>query len=148
MASKIYGPRKRRTRQHVIADQAVHHVEGFILDEGHTAERYFYDYGYDLVMTTYDERGYFEPNVLYFQVKASETLQVVQGDYVCDIEVRDYNLWMYEKMPVILVLYDASTHPRGKPIGLISSVSSTTISCADPANAPSGCACVYPPAKG
>jgi hypothetical protein len=108
MATKIFGPRKRRTRQHVIADQSVHYVEGFILDEGHTAERYFYDYGYDLVMTTYDERGYVEPNVLYFQVKASESLQVVGGDYVCDIEVRDYNLWMAERMPVILVLYAAS----------------------------------------
>jgi hypothetical protein len=30
MASSI-GPRKRRTRQHVIADLSVHYVEGFIL---------------------------------------------------------------------------------------------------------------------
>jgi hypothetical protein len=37
MARKIIGPRKQRTRQHVIADQSVNHVERFIIDEGHTA---------------------------------------------------------------------------------------------------------------
>lgn len=37
---KIFGPHKRRTRQHVIADLGTHHVEGFILEEGHTAERF------------------------------------------------------------------------------------------------------------
>jgi hypothetical protein len=37
MASQIRGPRKQRTRQHVIADLSVHYVEGFILEEGHTA---------------------------------------------------------------------------------------------------------------
>jgi hypothetical protein len=49
MATKIFGP---RTRQHVIADQGVHHVEGFIIDEGHTAAEVYRDYGYDLVMST------------------------------------------------------------------------------------------------
>jgi hypothetical protein len=47
MAKSFLGPRKQRTRQHVIADQSVHHVEGFILDEGHTAQRVDRDYGYD-----------------------------------------------------------------------------------------------------
>lgn len=107
MSTKIFGPRKRRTRQHVIADQSVHCVEGFILDEGHTAQRFLHDYGYDLVMRTYDERGYVEPDVVFFQIKASERLEVVGGDYFFDAEVRDYNLWIAEKMPVILVLYDA-----------------------------------------
>jgi hypothetical protein len=37
MASQVLGPRKRRTRQHVIADLSIHHVERFILEEGHTA---------------------------------------------------------------------------------------------------------------
>ena len=41
------GPRKQRTRQHVIADQSVNHVERFIIDEGHTAQRLEKDYGYD-----------------------------------------------------------------------------------------------------
>ncbi len=67
MASKIFGPRKRRTRQHVIADLAVHHVEGFILEDGHTAEWTYHDYGYDLVMRTFDENGYAEPDEVYFR---------------------------------------------------------------------------------
>src|SRR5262249_26023934 len=101
MKSKIYGPRKRRTRQHVIADLAVHHVEGFILEEGHTAERTSYDYGYDLVMTTYDQHGCVEPDLIFLQIKATEQLRQVRGGYVFDLDVRDYNRWMCEKMIVI-----------------------------------------------
>jgi hypothetical protein len=108
MESKIFGPRKRRTRQHVIADQSINHLERFILDEGHTAQRLGSDYGYDLVLSTYDELGYIEPDSMYFQVKAAETLKVVGADYAYDIDIRDYNLWMSEKMLVVLILFDAS----------------------------------------
>jgi hypothetical protein len=108
MASPIPGPRKRRTRQHVIADLAVHHVERFILEEGHTAQRLGSDYGYDLVMWTFDEQGYVEPGATYFQIKATETLEQRGKDYSYDLDIRDFNLWMLEKPPVILVLYDAS----------------------------------------
>ena len=38
MASQNFGPRKKLTRQHVIADLSVHYVMGFILEEGHTAQ--------------------------------------------------------------------------------------------------------------
>jgi len=61
MVKGIFVPRKQRTRQHVIADLSVHHVEGFILEEGHTAQRLSSDYGYDLILWTFDERGYPEP---------------------------------------------------------------------------------------
>jgi hypothetical protein len=108
MASKIFGPRKRRTRQHVIADLAVHHVVGLILEEGHTAERTWHDYGYDLVMRTYDSRGFAEPDVVFFQIKASEQLEEIRGCYYHDLDIRNSNLWMYEKLPVILVVYDAA----------------------------------------
>ena len=108
MASKIFGPHKQRTRGHVIADLSVHHLEGFILQEGHAAQRLASDYGYDLVLWTFDEQGYIEPDEVYFQVKATETLQVADSDYVFDLDIRDYNLWMLDKAPVILVLYDAS----------------------------------------
>jgi hypothetical protein len=43
-----------------------------------------------------------------FQLKAAETLQPVGSDYVFDLDIRDYNVWLVEKMPVILVLFDAS----------------------------------------
>lgn len=107
MARQFLGPRKQRTRQHVIADQSIHYVEGFVLDEGHTVQRLEPDYGYDLLLFTYDEQGYIESGILLIQLKAAETLQAVGSDYVFDLDIRDYNLWMGEEAPVILILYDA-----------------------------------------
>jgi hypothetical protein len=101
------GPRKQRTRQHIIADLSIHHVERFILEAGHTAQRLGSDYGYDLLVTTFDEHGFVEPGSIYFQFKAMETLKASGTDYVYDLDVRDYNLWIREKMPVIFVLFDA-----------------------------------------
>src|SRR5438876_6756241 len=100
-------PRKQRTRQHVIADQSFNYVERFIIDEGHTAQRIEKDYGYDLLVFTYDEQGYSEPDFLSLQLKAAESLPAVGSDYVFDVDIRDYNLWMLERMPVMLILFDA-----------------------------------------
>ena len=65
------------------------------------------DYGYDLMMWTFDGYGYVEPGVGSFQLKAMERLQMIGTDCVFDLDIRDYNLWTQEDMPVILVLYDA-----------------------------------------
>ncbi len=108
MARKTIGPRKQRTRQHVIADQSVNHVERFIIDEGHTAQRLEKDYGYDLLLFTFDEQGYAEPGLVRLQLKASASLRSVRSSYVFDLDIRDYNLWMVEEFPVFLVLFDAS----------------------------------------
>src|SRR5260370_24782832 len=99
MVNPILGPRKQRTRQHVIADLSGHHVEGFILEEGHTAQRLGSDYGYDLILRTFDEHGYIEPGAIYFQFKAMETLSESGSDYVFDLDIRDYDLWMREEAP-------------------------------------------------
>jgi hypothetical protein len=101
-------PRKQRTRQHVIADQSANHVERFIIDEGHTAQHWAHDYGCDLTLITYDERGYVEPGSISIQLKATETLEETGDDYVFDIDVRDYRLWMLELMPVYLILFGAA----------------------------------------
>jgi hypothetical protein len=108
MVNQVFGPRKQRTRQHVIADLSVHHVEGFILEGGHTAQRLGSDYGYDLIVRTFDGRGYIEPGAIYFQFKAMETLAESGQDYVYDVDIRDYNLWTREEPPVILILFDAT----------------------------------------
>jgi hypothetical protein len=108
MASQILGPRKQRTRQHVIADLSVHHVERFILEEGHTAQRLSSDYSYDLLLRTFDEQGYTEPGLVYIQVKAAESLQSVGSDYVFNVDIRDYHLWHQEETPVILILFDSA----------------------------------------
>lgn len=108
MAGELPGPRKQRTRQHVIADLSVHHVERFILEAGHTAQRLGSDYGYDLLVSTFDDQGYVEPGSIYLQLKAMETLNAGQTDYLYDLDIRDYNLWIRERMPVVLILFDAS----------------------------------------
>jgi len=107
MANKIFGPHKRRTRAHVIADLSVHHVEGFILEEGHTVQRVDGGYSYDLILWTFDEQGYVEPDEAYLQLKAAESLQVSGSHYVYDLDIRDYNLWMRDTTPVFLILFDA-----------------------------------------
>jgi Domain of unknown function (DUF4365) len=108
MASQILGPRKKRTRQHVIADLSVHYVEGFVLEEGHTAQRLISYYSYDLLVRTFGKEGYAEPGFLYIQLKAAESLEAVGVDCSFDIDIRDYNLWIREEMPVILILFDAA----------------------------------------
>ncbi len=107
MRSRIAGPRKQRTRQHVIASQSVNYVERFIIDEGHTAQRFEQDYGYDLIVFTYDSSGYAEEGSLYIQLKASEALKTTGADFVFDLNLRDYDRWKSEPMPVILILFDA-----------------------------------------
>jgi hypothetical protein len=108
MTGKIFGPRRQRTRAHVIADQSLNHVERFIIDEGHTAQRLEKDYGYDLFLFTYDKQGYVEPGLVCLQLKAGESLQAIGSNYVFDVDIRDYNLWMLEETPVILILFEAS----------------------------------------
>jgi hypothetical protein len=107
MPRPILNPRKKRTRDHVIADLSVNHLERFILEGGHTTQVWFHDYGYDLSMTTYDENGQVEPGPAHFQLKASESLSASSRGFSFDIDVRDYNLWQSERMPVYLILHDA-----------------------------------------
>jgi hypothetical protein len=109
MAARYSTPRKRRTRQHVIAAQSVNYIERFIVDAGHVALRVEGDYGYDLHVSTFDEEGYGEPGLVYLQLKATDAPRVASSGtaYVYDLAVKDYNLWIDENMPVLLVLFDA-----------------------------------------
>lgn len=92
----------------MIAAQSVDYVERFIFDAGHTVQRVEYDYGYDLLVSTFDEEGYEEPGLVYVQVKASEKLNALSGARIgFDIAIKDLNLWVGELMPVVLVVYDA-----------------------------------------
>lgn len=107
MAKVPSNERKRRTRQHVIADQSVNHVERYVLDEGHVTHRVATDYGYDLILMTFDEQGYTEPGAVFLQLKASDALTVSGQNYAHDLDIRDYNLWKAEPQPVVLILFDA-----------------------------------------
>jgi hypothetical protein len=108
MAMQPVRPRKQRTRQHVIADLSVNHVERIMLEAGHAALRLTTDYGYDIAMTTFDPEGFTEPGLVLFQLKASDNLSPSGEFYSYDLDIRDYNLWRVEDMPVILILYDAT----------------------------------------
>lgn len=90
------------------AAQSVNYVERFIIDEGHTAERLANDYGYDLVLYTYDEEGYAEEGAVYLQLKVSENLKASADNFVFAMDLRDYRRWTRELMPVILILFDAT----------------------------------------
>src|SRR5439155_12309707 len=62
----------------------------------------------DLLMLTYNERGEVENGHVLFQVKATDSLQVLRdgGSIAFRVEVADLKLWQEEWMPVILVVYD------------------------------------------
>lgn len=52
--------RKRRTRNHIIADLSANHVEKHVLHCGFTVERMVHDYGVDLLLYTYSPEGEIE----------------------------------------------------------------------------------------
>jgi hypothetical protein len=101
--------RKRRTREHIIADLSAHHVEGHILRCGFPAERVVHDYGVDLYMTTYTSHGEVENDFVLFQIKATDRLKRTsdRSAVVFRLERADLDWWLVETFPVILVIYDA-----------------------------------------
>lgn len=101
--------RKRRTREHVIADLSANHVERHALLCGFAVERIRQDYGIDLQVQTFDRRGEIENGRLLFQLKATDHLKVVAGGSAvsCRVQRADLGFWLGELMPVLLVLYDA-----------------------------------------
>jgi hypothetical protein len=101
--------RKKRTREHVIADLSLNYVERRVLLCGHTLEEMRHDYGLDLAMYTYSAEGLVEPGLVHFQVKATDRLELRSGGEQVALRVawRDLEHWAIETAPVILVLYDA-----------------------------------------
>lgn len=99
---------KTRTRQHVIADLAVNHLERQMLLCGFTGQRVQHDYGYDFTGATFDEHGQVEGGVIFFQVKATDHLPLLKDGQTISwpISRRDVKLWLTEAYPVVLVLYD------------------------------------------
>lgn len=99
---------KRRTRQHIIADLGINHVERHALLAGFTVERVAHDYGVDMFLTTYDRNGEVEPGYVYLQVKATDHLIRLASQRISfPVSERDLKLWRSEFHPMILVLYDA-----------------------------------------
>jgi len=102
-------PRKRRTREHVIADLSVNHVERQVLLCGFTVERRWHDYGFDLFMNTYDRNGELESGEVHFQLKATDQLRLTSNGQAVLFRVAraDLRTWLDVTMPMIVVVYDA-----------------------------------------
>jgi hypothetical protein len=102
--------KKRRTREHIIADLAVNHVERFVLRCGFTMQRIVHDYGLDGSVITHNSREEVENGLIWFQLKATDHVQEVGAGTAIAVRVhrRDLVYWLGEQYPVILVLYDAS----------------------------------------
>src|SRR5436190_18242411 len=89
--------RKRRTREHVIADLSLHHVEGLALKCGYSVQRLVPDYGYDLWLATYNEVGEAEDSYVLLQLKASDSLRqyelAEEEVFSFPVSAKDYRRW-------------------------------------------------------
>lgn len=101
--------RKRRTREHVLADLSVNYVEKQALLCGFGVDRVRLDYGIDLMVQTFNRRGEVENGWIPFQLKGTDRIKLVGGGSAvsCRIERADLRHWLNERQPVILTLYDA-----------------------------------------
>jgi hypothetical protein len=95
----------------VLAELGVNFVERQVLLCGHSVERVLHDYGYDMLLFTYDSNGEVERGVVFVQVKATDDLRVIAARQVASVRIDVANLrsWLTEGLPVIVVVYDASS---------------------------------------
>jgi hypothetical protein len=104
-------PGKQRTREHMIAALSVNHVERLVLKCGWVVQRSNPDYGYDLRLETFDEKGYLEAEHVPLQLKATDKIAefelAKEEVFSFPLSLKDYRLWREEVMPVFLVLYDS-----------------------------------------
>jgi Domain of unknown function (DUF4365) len=102
--------KKRRTRQHIIEDLGLNHIERQILLSGNVLRRFSdNDYGYDGMIDTFDEQGQAHNLQLMIQLKSTDVIQQSpqNGGFNVDLSKRDLELWLKSVLPVLLILYDA-----------------------------------------
>ena len=102
--------KKQRTRQPIIEDLGFNCVEKQVLLSGCIIQRYFADYGYDGEIQTFDENGFYETGYALFQLKSTDKSKFIeqQNAFAFDLSKRDLELWLYEKVPVLVILYNAT----------------------------------------
>jgi len=101
--------RKKRVRNHVIADMSVHHLAYQVVKTGFTLEVLTKDYGFDAWIQTFDANGEIENGQLYVQLKATDHIKRNRSGTAVEYRVkkRDLDLWEGAVFPVYLVLFDA-----------------------------------------
>ena len=107
--------RPERTREHYIDALGRNYIERLILLQGHTADEPRPDYGYDIVITTFDykgtsdfKRGEVENGAIYVQLKSTDALKKAKKDSTqisFPIKRRHLVYWINEPLPVILIVY-------------------------------------------
>ena len=108
------GPRKRRSREHVISEMSVNFLERQILRRGHQLMRPpQFEYGIDGYMLHFDDDGQVENGLVYFQLKATDDIKFVDKGRAVSVRVKfsDLRYWYsVTEHPVILIIYDAVKH--------------------------------------
>lgn len=102
--------KKLRTREHIIEDLGLNHIERQILLSGNVLKRnQGYDYGYDGTIDTFDSIGQTDNLSFFVQLKSTDSIQLSlpKLGYIVDLSKRDLELWLNSKYPVLLILYDA-----------------------------------------
>ena len=102
--------KKLRTRQHIIEDLGLNHIEKQILLSGNVLNRNSgSDYGYDGMVDTFDEQGQVDNINFMFQLKSTDFIELSpqKGGFIVDLSKRDLELWLKSRLPVLLILYDA-----------------------------------------
>jgi hypothetical protein len=112
--SRWHGPRKRRTREHVIEEMSVNFLERKVLERGHmlvhAPQR---EYGWDATMFHFSpDTGEIENGEVRIQLKATDHLDSKRKYATCRIQTKDLRYWYWEEqqIPLVLVLYDAQRH--------------------------------------
>lgn len=100
--------RKRRPRKHVIAAMSFHHLGFLVASAGYTYEGFEADYGFDVLINTFDSHQQIENGVIYLQLKATDRPQRAQGGYRFRVSTKDALYWAGNTDPVYLVLYDVA----------------------------------------
>lgn len=100
--------RKKRTREHVIADLSLHHVGYQIVKCGFTIDVIRSDYGYDGSIFTYNDQGEIENGTIFIQLKATDHIDRYKKrtGFWFRIAKKDIDLWQGEPFPVYLILFD------------------------------------------
>lgn len=101
--------KKKRTRQHIIADLGFNFVERQVLKAGYVIHKLIFDYGFDGIISTFDADGLVENGEIYVQVKSTDSVNYANDNksLVLDLSIRDLELWLLNPAPVLLLLYDA-----------------------------------------
>lgn len=101
--------KKRRTREHVIADLSYNFLERKVLQRGHWLDAPQNDYGVDAIMFHHNKAGGIENGEVRFQLKATDRIRLNKdGRSISQIvALKDLRYWYFETYPLILVLYDA-----------------------------------------